>query len=278
MNNYINNIINRHTETGTNVKPRLRGMFEPDVTASGISPHQDYPGDESARKTHAEQSVDDLNRFQMNPAMSRNLTEKKPESGMKKDQEKGKEGILGSYPSFDTSLFSNEDKKGKKYKPSEPGINIEVGFSAEEPLNNNNNPDTGPGNGAGSKKYKMEYDPDKAQEVFSRHLLKDTHVKVKPAFITMPAPESTGFQKEDSGLHGLLGERPLIKNSNNEYNRPLSGKPLQAETPPVIKVTIGRIDVRAVAQPISSSVKSKAAPTPKMSLEDYLNQRKKTEK
>ncbi len=46
-----------------------------------------------------------------------------------------------------------------------------------------------------------------------------------------------------------------------------------ASTPPTIKVTIGRIDVRAVMQQAPSPQRRTAPPKPKLKLDDYLKQR-----
>ena len=45
-------------------------------------------------------------------------------------------------------------------------------------------------------------------------------------------------------------------------------------TPPIIRVTIGRVDVRAVHQPTPAPKPTKASP-PKLSLEDYLHKRER---
>jgi hypothetical protein len=45
-------------------------------------------------------------------------------------------------------------------------------------------------------------------------------------------------------------------------------------TPPIIRVTIGRVDVRAVHQPTSAAKPAKTS-SPKLSLEDYLHKRER---
>jgi hypothetical protein len=45
-------------------------------------------------------------------------------------------------------------------------------------------------------------------------------------------------------------------------------------TPPIIRVTIGRVDVRAVHQPTPAAKPAKTSP-PKLSLEDYLHKRER---
>ncbi|MEY2521161.1 MAG: hypothetical protein QOF24_2920 [Verrucomicrobiota bacterium] len=50
---------------------------------------------------------------------------------------------------------------------------------------------------------------------------------------------------------------------------------LSANQPPAIHVTIGRVEVRAVMAP-SAPLKAAAAPTPRISLEEYLKRRNRT--
>jgi hypothetical protein len=60
--------------------------------------------------------------------------------------------------------------------------------------------------------------------------------------------------------------------TNPALSDPFSDRNKSSTTPPTIKVTIGRVDVRAVMQQ-TPSPKRMVAPAPKLSLDDYLKKR-----
>jgi hypothetical protein len=63
--------------------------------------------------------------------------------------------------------------------------------------------------------------------------------------------------------HKLLSPQITVKPASS------SPPPIVQSEPPVIRVTIGRIDVRAVA-PSTPTQRSSKPPTPRLSLTDYL--------
>jgi hypothetical protein len=78
------------------------------------------------------------------------------------------------------------------------------------------------------------------------------------------------FQLEKERYQGLMGEPPGMRNFKFAGKNDLLNT--NAELMPVIKVTIGRIEVRAVTQQASSTL-AKTTPKPMMSLDDYLKKR-----
>ena len=88
-----------------------------------------------------------------------------------------------------------------------------------------------------------------------------------------PLMENSDFAITPRKHGGLLGEPPAFNNRKINQNFPVNHSDHQ--TAPVIKVSIGQINVRAVTPPQVSAKKPKMVPKPTLSLEDYLKQRTK---
>ncbi|MGY2134453.1 hypothetical protein ACW9KT_19655 [Hymenobacter sp. HD11105] len=73
---------------------------------------------------------------------------------------------------------------------------------------------------------------------------------------------------------GLLGEPARLPGYGKEAAVSGAAGSVAGQPQPVIKVTIGRIDVRAVLQPAAARSQPKAEPRPLLSLDEYLQQRK----
>src|SRR5215213_337162 len=99
-----------------------------------------------------------------------------------------------------------------------------------------------------------------------RHPKPALKAEVKP-----PAPP-----KERTTIKPLIQQNPVSRRDTPAFIRAAaraeSRRSLKQETPPVVHVTIGRVEVRATPAAVG---KSRVAPTagPKMSLEDYLRSR-----
>lgn len=290
MNGFINNLIHRYTNTDGNVKPRVRGMFEPEVysprTLSGydLSEHETSkeilpPLTAPAAGKFKAQSEEGLDTVTEPPTPKKSYANpyKGVEPSEKKDFKRGEDKPFGFSP-------SDDEPKEKLYQSTDPTTKpARRLFDEEFPLKNTQIPvahherdnTLNYRKEPGRKNYLVvsqeNYRLDKNQPAFIKHTSDSSEETVKPAFVAGSASEGTDAQATRTGFQGLLGKPPGLRNSENVFNQNV-----KAESPPVIKVTIGRIDVRAVSQPISSTIRSKAAPVPKMSLEDYLNQRNKS--
>ena len=111
-----------------------------------------------------------------------------------------------------------------------------------------------------------------AQSSEERAPARELHVKTR---IIIPADSfADGEQHED---HKTRASESF---SQRRSVQPRVRKDLSAvdqrssTTPPIIRVTIGRVDVRAVHQPTPAPKPAKASP-PKLSLEDYLHKRER---
>src|SRR5690606_38154093 len=107
-----------------------------------------------------------------------------------------------------------------------------------------------------------------------------------------PLPKSKGVEKEmiktiisnsvndkESQTYGLLNKPLGTPTNNNKY---FDGNPADASKernmvrtgPPSVKISIGRIEVKAVKTTAKVPTKPKAKPEPRLTLEDYINKRK----
>ena len=106
---------------------------------------------------------------------------------------------------------------------------------------------------------------------------------VKPARLAIKSDRSTVDQApEQTQLAQQNGPVNKPEGSPNNYTRgavypdtwPTQlREPIQPAQPPVIKITIGRIDVRAITPSIPAPTPAEPQPRPVLSLEDYLKQR-----
>ena len=102
---------------------------------------------------------------------------------------------------------------------------------------------------------------------------KELHVKTKR--IIVPSDSFADGEKHEDyktraseSLSQRLSVQPRVRKDLSALDRRSS------TTPPIIRVTIGRVEVRAVHQPTPAPKPAKASP-PKLSLEDYLHKRER---
>lgn len=303
MNNFINNIISRNTEQSTNVKPRLRGKFEPESISSTMLLADDLSRFETHQKKSptlktVEPGTVVSEEFKTIPKEEPDVTKAKsdkPYAGKEAELiiEKDKDVPFRFSPSLNKKFFEKsdepEEKRNEQFEPvnkstfqllrEEPGLN-----TSDTPEKNETCPATEPLNvnlEIGRKKRFTVANLEQSNkiQVVAENPAPFATEKVKPALKESKAEDSK-FKTNKTEFQGLLGEPPGLRNykkepgnNSNTSDSYFSGN---AEARPVIKVTIGRIDVRAVTQPTPSANLPKTTPKPKMSLEDYLKQRNGT--
>lgn len=92
--------------------------------------------------------------------------------------------------------------------------------------------------------------------------------------INMVQPDRTNTQKNDSGSYGLLEVPVRLVQQQQGLPGGTLFKESVSKTEPVINVTIGRIDVRAVKPPVTPPLpRRKTTAKPLLSLDDFLKQR-----
>ena len=278
MNNFITNLVHRHTSAEGNIKPRVRGMFEPEVYSSQI--FHEYNFSEHKRSNGNPPSLA--------TPVPRHFRAQ-PEEEIDTPREESFK-ISPSFVKSNINFSGDDEQKGKQHEASKSIIEPALNLSGEESQIKNIPtpvPDHEQDNVNRSQKThkgknylvvsQENYLLDKKQHTFKKPTPDLSEEIVKPALVAALGDESADLQNTRTGSQELLGELAWLRNSKRVFNQDSLNKYLKAEMPPVIKVSIGRIDVRAISQPASSTIKSKATPSPKMSLEDYLNQRNKSE-
>lgn len=256
MNDFINHLLTRHIETDNNVKPRIRGRFEPAQTSlkahlgddvyaldtmygqSQIVPPQEQQGFVAEP---AKQPADAFSKqsFENDPAMLDDM----------------KTGILNPITPPSTLPAEQQIPDGSAHVNNEGKATIENHFFSNSHIENNTISSF-----AGNRP-----EAEKTTSTFSNLHATET---VKPA-LKMYKTEGTERESRNDVFRGAFNQ---FKQSSDQ------SRTTQYETEsnqPVIKVTIGRIDVRAIVQSTPSQVKQVTTATPKLSLEDYLKQRNK---
>lgn len=97
----------------------------------------------------------------------------------------------------------------------------------------------------------------------------------------VPSPElpmnGTGQEDSAAGSRVLLEAPEWLAGKQSQLHKELFTMESKAEAEPVINVTIGRIEVRAVKQQEPPPPRRFVPPKPKLSLDDYLEQRNRGE-
>lgn len=99
-----------------------------------------------------------------------------------------------------------------------------------------------------------------------------TKLEVKTKRIIVPVSSFRAEEKKTEQKERLVQAfsepRPLHSGRRKDFS---SVEPPSSTSPPIIRVTIGRVEVRAIHPPPSAATPAKPTP-PKMSLEDYLQE------
>lgn len=281
MNGFVSNLISRHIETGGNVKPRVRSRFEPMDTAFGMLALNGFfeqdAGDEheqpppatdaapfsNSRRGEAPGHLEDM-RLYGNP--EREIFPRRKD-----------EPLVASSP-METGAFNTDDqpasdeKKPLKESRPEPARKPEDKppkkntaipahrISSRPPQPERQLPASeGKTTPAGSESD----EPVRPLAAFAKSIYSDGQA-IRPALseARQRAPESRNAKGRPLNL---AAEPPWLSDFRQEPH-PLS----ENARPPVVKITIGRIDVRAAAPPPPPPARKREPAKPRMTLEDYL--------
>lgn len=272
MGNFISNLIARHTTAGNYVQPRLRGRFEPLAgPVTGVTPP--YLTDEN------QPAPDDLPASRPPSGIPRRQP---PEPG---EHEQATPPVTPAVTRLNTISAAQRQAMPPSPAPETPGRNeqhsttplkVQVRSSHETPDNNTGNgPAPIPGTvnstfiqppSAEKPEGKQAATTDGGQRRPARSLYFSPDDPGTEGPVYTPAPLQASVLVPTAVRRLITGEGDARRPATESYNAP------EAETPPVIKVTIGRIDVRAVPQPASAKTAG-APPKGVMSLDDYLKKR-----
>lgn len=264
MNNFINNIISRHVDSGKNVMPRLRSRFEsPDNSAVDL-PVTFAP----VHEKFTEQVTDSTQAPSVN---NKNITKEKNTS-VEKDH-----SFLSSKIAPPQNNNDNDFQIPNRL-PLTP-----VATPVVEQQNDQVVPETNNEKKILKEKYLVI---DNYRKIISTEQVINmendsvtdfsaTVLPVKPKPVS-PVIENKELNGSTNKSYGWLGEPPGAKvfNHLNADEKSLSNEPGTGYTP-VIKVSIGQINVRAVTQTPVAIKKPRIVLKPALSLEDYLKQQGK---
>lgn len=162
--------------------------------------------------------------------------------------------------SFRPMPVAPEHRQESKFTSLPPEVAASV-FSI--PQNNNKSEALDLKNPGNSRKEKLEIQP---------LAEKSTIVPTEP--LTMPGNETRNASMvSPNNISPREPERDWLNELKTAANTWL-----QPEAKPVIRVSIGRLEVRTNPKPQTPTTKSSPPPQPRMSLEDYLNKQKNTGK
>lgn len=283
MNNFFKNLIERHSQPTGIVKPRLPGVFEPDRFSSVnfaepadnkfiVSKKEAITANTSPSK-RLKNKVEEIKKepvFQKNTISAEQKTQKLPLNNP----------VISSISENKSEYVQKSEQTNLLEKPvsrirKEIQKNSEKNYSKEESMTKNQN----------SALNVFQIKPEIKQEFSTTHFfenkteennLTDINKNKKPAppekqFIPSEK-KTTSVKNEQNGKTGMK----LPERFNSWLSEPVKQtkpKGNEVSATQTIKVNIGRIEVRAIMDQSAAPVARKPAFKPKLSLEDYLNQR-----
>jgi hypothetical protein len=276
MGNYLSSLLSRHIETGEKVLPRLAGSFEQvkSFPEAGITEITDTSGSLLGDEHEA-----------ISP-LSRKVGYHEPKPVFLHSEEPQQnrfqpENRSNPYPvaSSDPASFTSQPEP--PWLPAPKGL--EAGFSL---------PDYNIQMPPKSDVRKEDYSLNEFQEGEEKRVISFENTRIQEAKEIAPLQSSfssdheqpakstqsmelrTEGRKPIAYTFGILGEPPGLRAEPNAGNSVLPDRNAASKPAPVIKVSIGQINVRAVTSPSPvSAPKNRDVPKPLLSLEDYLKGR-----
>jgi hypothetical protein len=315
MSNFIEHLINRHLGKGEMLLPRARARFEPaaaellpqDVeddstritsTGSNVKPPNNIPAantitmnEYNPAKQPVHEQQEPVIKFAKSYSSPGPIPQSIPDATVKpvvpitnvdmnrseisKNKLKESPGTPNESPRQDeieNSLEHNiQNTPGGSLPQGEQGNSIKPGY-ASNPINI-----------ITVKTQENSDDQRPQQRPSTAHELSPS--TGFPLDITGPEPNITesqavftAFQNTGSEAGGLLEAPAWLSHKQSELPKELFLMESKAEVEPVINVTIGRIEVRAVKQQEPPPPRRFVPPKPKLSLDDYLEQQNRSER
>lgn len=255
MNNFVQHLVSRHSASNSTIKPRLRGRFEPDNSTNHIlsSKMESFESDEVV------QNMDEENLSEGNHQKgSSSFSEpKQPTAFLQKN--------IPHQPNF--------DKKGKIVTPDTNDGKKGQLIIKEEIQQIQKNSRSIPSDQTESQKPEMEK-PWRKTTITPVNTPQQTSFNIEEYTPSISIIPNRRIEAQSS-VSPVMPIKPDLQNSMQEQSSESNFFPTSVEQP-IIKITIGRIDVRTKTHPKpNASPKKQAKAKPKMSLEDYLKKRDK---
>jgi hypothetical protein len=269
MNDFIRNIVARHAGPCNSIRPRARGMFEP-VNAAA-TPYADSNFNDAPTSGEAQPYLQNMHLFDKEPGGA-----PKAQDGVFEYKTPGatslKSGTLFQKTPAAESNGSN-NKQESNASGQNTGITHEItvhSINTNAPFNKDLNfiERKAVLKNASANKESFIGSGAEKKENFNPGLAPDNSgLFSEPSIKPLQRQRETSFGASGNQRNGLLQQpAPLPKNikrvqGQNAYH-----------SRPVVKVTIGRIEIKAVVQ-TTTPPKTNGPAKPKMSLEDYLKGR-----
>ena len=273
MNDIIKNLIERHTQPVGNIKPRLPGIYESDWKSS-----MNFEGTEENDHVFRE-------------------TEDTSDSVYSRDKKNGDDQLKSEPVAQHTiSNFNHSKNEEKRYDVIDRSPSIEKSKDVKEnekshlkekPVLNINE--------IRQNTAKKDSEPQiKNQNPINNRLQIKPEITVAPKFNL----EKSDSSEADKNIKAIEPERQLISQENkeaanqnnqnvnqpdnlqNRYNSRMNEAAKQSQSQYIgnsssqtIKINIGSIEVKAIMEPDKKQPSKKPAFKPKLSLDDYLNNR-----
>lgn len=253
MANFISNLIARHTTAASYVMPRLRGRFEPQPAPAAEAMPVDLRG-------HVTPSADHM------PLVTGALPERPgrtgapPTAALMQEREEPTAVRPANHtiapPETLLSLFTPAAKAA-------PDAQASPDHEGAHPLAGNY-PAAIPTGGTVNNLFVQAPPPQNGGTHTPNTAPEQTQpANVRPLYFSIQSPGQQGIALSHYNGNGPAGSLPMQR--AGQYS------PAAAAPQPVIKVSIGRIDVRALTQP--AAAKSNTANKAVMSLDDFLKKR-----
>jgi hypothetical protein len=252
MNGFIQNIIDRHMSTLGNISPRLPGRYEPagtmgDLTGIVLGSYSDRQPETNfinEEKTTSRQPADPVGATK--PPDPTGRINSKTRDNELPDTEFSIDRIPFAQKNFDIDT----EHPGKEYGHAENKFSHRM--PPEELINDD---DKKP-----ERKMDKEYIPVEATSIISPLIRTPSREDEKDLDRSV---RSFGSQKQTENTRPLFLRQHVDSGPGNKT--------------PVIKISIGRIEVRAISGTAPVKAKREPEKKPKISLDEYLNKRNSTQ-
>jgi hypothetical protein len=276
MSSFVKHVLSRHIETDNHVKPRLRARYEPVKTFS--NPHTGNETDalEVTREPDQIDSLPEQDGLNAAPAATQTASERAadPPSKFFRQNESIDNGfskpLLYSNPlQKNNPALLHEEMKNISDQITPSGIQLagQQAFS----LHTNREITNGVKDQTFSKPH---VENNTVQPAVGSHFGSE---KTAPTISNPHAAENvTSAMKSSTTSRPNERGNDALQEALNQFQKSQNGKQSaqqQVEMGPVIRVTIGRIEVQAIVQSTPLPAKQVTKATPKLSLDDYLKQR-----
>ncbi len=263
MTDFIQHIVARHTDPGKNIKPRVSGIFEP-LGNRNVPLPPDSAFDPATNG--AEQPV--LQNSTPFDEMSGTGVKARPHAFGAVVPDAGNPETSTDFQNSSRITAGIANPQKSVFKKPATNLNPAGATTSSIGFESNANHASAAGRlkSTGTNEEAM-MDPGAAKEMRKADDAPNDFDPVREPAIKPVQKQTTGNYAFTNPIHGFL-ERTAPLPQNTKVVHPQNAYPSR----PVIKVTIGRVEVKAIVQ-ATAPPKTSGPAKPKMSLDDYLKSR-----